>query len=79
MAYTASNTFAPINAAALNIRGIIVRPFSAVLKFLVMMAEANPRMKEIKKLNNTTDEQLAARGTTRSDEVHRIFNGRYYI
>lgn len=74
MAFTVSNATAP-----LNILGAIARPFSAVMNFLIQIAEANPRMKEVQKLNETTDEQLAARGTTRVDEVNRIFNGRFYL
>ena len=31
-------------------------PFRAIWNGLIMLAEANPRMKEIEKLNNTTDE-----------------------
>ena len=49
------------------------RPFQAVWNLMIMLAEANPRMKQVDKLNKETDEQLAARGTTRTKEIQRLF------
>lgn len=54
-------------------------PIGAVGRFLVMLAEAGPRMEEVRRLNAMTDEALAARGLTRAGEVRRIFSDRYYI
>lgn len=54
-------------------------PFRAIWNGLIILAEANPRMKEIEKLNNTTDEELAERGLERADVVRHIFRDRLYI
>ena len=56
----------------------ITAPFRAVGTFLVMLAEAGPRMEAINRLNGMTDEELAAKGLTRADEVRRIFGDRFY-
>ncbi|MGO4909648.1 hypothetical protein ACEN2J_15085 [Pseudorhodobacter sp. W20_MBD10_FR17] len=53
----------------------IARPFRAVWNFLLLVAEAHPRMQSVNKLNALSDAELEARGTTRSDEVRRIFVG----
>ncbi|MFT7060678.1 MAG: hypothetical protein ACJASV_003202 [Pseudorhodobacter sp.] len=74
MAYTTTTTTAPI-----QIRSLLARPFVAVFNFLILVAEANPRMADIRKLNETSDEELATRGLTRTDEINRIFRGRFYI
>jgi len=79
MAYIASNSIAPITGILPSIAATVKRPFAAVFNFLIRVAEANPLMKEISALNEITDVELAARGTTRTDEVRRIMNGRYYI
>ena len=55
----------------------LARPFVAVFNVLVAMAEAHPRMAQINKLNAISDAELAARGTTRADEVRRLF-AHYY-
>ena len=54
-------------------------PFRAIWNGLIMLAEANPRMKEIEKLNNTSDEELAKLGLERADVVRHIFRDRLYI
>ncbi|MGV8949891.1 MAG: DUF1127 domain-containing protein [Cypionkella sp.] len=58
---------------------VLAAPFVAVGHFLVLLAESGPRMKQIEKLNATTDEQLAALGKTRAGEVRRIFGASLYI
>lgn len=73
MAYTANTTSAPINW-----RTILARPFVAMFGFLVMLAESNSYMKEVTRLNNTSDAELAARGLTRAGEISRIFKGCYH-
>lgn len=55
-----------------------VAPFRAVGAFLVRLAEKGPRMQAVHRLNETTDEELAARGLTREGEVRRIFGSLYY-
>lgn len=64
---------------AISLSGIIARPFVAVWNFMLMLAEAHPKMTAVNKLNAMSDEQLAARGTTRADEVRRIFAGQFYL
>lgn len=54
-------------------------PFRAIWNGLIMMAEANPRFKEIQKLNDTSDEELAERGLERADVVRHIFRDRLYM
>ncbi|MCV2863379.1 DUF1127 domain-containing protein [Defluviimonas sp. WL0075] len=54
-------------------------PFRTFGIFLVALAEAGPRMEAIRRLNATSDEDLAARGLTRAGEVQRIFRDRYYV
>ncbi|WP_156215160.1 hypothetical protein [Pseudorhodobacter antarcticus] len=46
---------------------------------LIAVAEAHPKMQEVSRLNAQTDAQLAARGTTRENEVRRIFAGQFYL
>jgi hypothetical protein len=74
MAYSATTTSAPV-----NVRAILARPFVATFNFLVMLAESNSVMAEVTRLNNTSDADLAARGSNRADEVARIFKGRFYM
>lgn len=55
------------------------RPFRAIFHGLIVLAEADSRMVQVRKLNALTDEDLAALGTTRQDEVSRIFRASLYI
>ncbi len=50
-----------------------------VLTALVAMAEANPRMKAVKRLSEMSDEQLDARGLKREDIVRHVFRDIYYV
>lgn len=52
---------------------------SALGAMFFTLSEAGPRMDQIRKLNATSDEALAARGTDRAAEVRRIFAGSYYL
>ena len=56
-----------------SLSSLAARPFVAFWNLMILIAEAHPRMEAVNALNAQTDEQLAARGTTRSDEVRRIF------
>lgn len=58
---------------------MLFAPFRVIGMGLIAMAEAGPRMQEVRKLNALSDEELAARGTTRMDEVHRIFSVSMYV
>lgn len=62
-----------------SLSSLIARPFVAFWNFLILLAEAHPKMNAVNKLNTLTDEQLEERGTTRSDEVRRIFAGHFYV
>ncbi|SMX34261.1 DUF1127 domain-containing protein [Actibacterium lipolyticum] len=57
----------------------LTAPFVAFGRAIVRLAEANPRMRQIEELNNTTDEQLAERGVSRDDVVRHIFRDRLYL
>ena len=73
MAYT---TATPTRSSVLS---LLARPFTAIWSTLIAIAEAGPKMREINALNDTTDAQLAARGTTRLAEVQRILGNRMYL
>jgi|GEM_PF-1052368 hypothetical protein len=60
-----------------RIAAFALRPFTAFWNLLIMIAEANPKMAEVAKLNSMTDADLAARGTSREAEVRRIFAGHF--
>lgn len=62
-----------------SLAGLAARPFIAFWEVLIRMAEAHPKMGAVGALNAQTDEQLAARGTTREQEVRRIFAGQFYL
>ena len=52
---------------------VVSAPFRMIGRGMIALAEASDRMEKIKRLHETTDAQLAAAGTTRADEVKRIF------
>ena len=52
--------------------GLLASPFVAIGRFLVMIAEANPKVRELERLNLRSDAELAARGLTRDGEIRRI-------
>ncbi|WP_168199243.1 hypothetical protein [Pseudorhodobacter turbinis] len=62
-----------------SLLNMAARPFQAVWNLLVLLAEANPRMKQVDKLSQETDEQLAARGTTRTKELQRLFGVHFHM
>lgn len=68
---TQSTTFTPTPSASGLIRAATM-PFRAVWTLLVLLAEANPRMKALNRLSRTSDAELAARGLTRDGEIRRI-------
>ena len=73
---TQSAIFTPAPPATGAVR-TLTAPFRAIGHFMVLLAEANPRMKALNKLGRTSDETLAAQGTTRESEIRRIM-GLYY-
>lgn len=60
------------NGQQSTILGILAAPFIAFGRLMVMIAEANPRMRELDRLNQITDEELEAKGLTRASEIQRI-------
>lgn len=66
----------PITALALRLLGA---PFAFLGELLISLAEAGPRMRQVKRLNGMTDEELAAKGLTREGEVNRIFGDKLYL
>ena len=72
-----SDTTAPFAGAAtsafLVTWRVVSAPFRGFLLGLIAMAEASDRMEQVRELNEMTDDDLARRGTTRADEVRRIF------
>lgn len=53
----------------------LTAPFRAVWWFLVSIAENNAKLKEFERLSAMSDQELAKRGLTREDLVHRVFIG----
>lgn len=51
-------------------------PFRALGDLLVRMAETSPRGQSLDRLNATSDDELAERGTTRAGEARRILGAR---
>ncbi|WP_377507943.1 hypothetical protein [Octadecabacter sp. R77987] len=72
-----SATHVHFDASAIG--AAIARPFKAVFRGLIVLAEADSRMVQVRKLNELSDEDLTALGTTRQDEVSRIFGASLYI
>ena len=66
-------TYADMTASRPRLLEALLAPFRAVGRGLIWLAENNSRMVAVERLLATTDEELAARGTTRPDEVRRIF------
>ena len=62
-----------------NVLSLIARPFRAVFSVMLHLAECGPRMDQVRQLNATSDEELAARGLTRDGEVRRIFTFQNYL
>lgn len=52
--------------------GSLAAPFITIGRFLVLIAEASPKVRQLERLNTQSDAQLAARGLTRDGEVRRI-------
>ncbi|MDP5306495.1 DUF1127 domain-containing protein [Paracoccus spongiarum] len=60
------------SAEAPRLSAILAAPFLAIGRFLVMLAEASPRMQALERLNRIPDAELKARGLTRDGEMRRI-------
>ncbi|MHA6264558.1 hypothetical protein ACXYMO_15250 [Arenibacterium sp. CAU 1754] len=74
MAYTATHT-----AGAAIEPGVFKRFLTAMWDGLVRIGENSTIMRQVDALNAMSDDELAARGLTRQQVLHRIFAGRLYI
>ena len=59
--------------SALSSENIITRFFGGIAPFLVMMAEANPRLRQAEALAALSDAELAERGLKREDIARQVF------
>ncbi len=75
MAHTALNTV-PTVFGVLN---LLAKPFNALGKGLVALAEADTRYKKLNSLMAMSDAELAERGLKRDELVHHTFSDSYYI
>ncbi|MBP1807472.1 DUF1127 domain-containing protein [Rubellimicrobium aerolatum] len=57
----------------------LAAPFRALWSALLLIAEAKGCMAEVERLNRLSDADLAARGTSREEQVRRIFGVRAAI
>jgi hypothetical protein len=69
---------ATLTAPVRSLGQVLAAPFVWFGIVMVNLAEASPRMKAINQLNAISDEDLAARGKTREEEVRRIFGASFY-
>ncbi|GAD57636.1 DUF1127 domain-containing protein [Limimaricola cinnabarinus] len=74
MAQTATTT-----NANRSLVGYLIAPFAAIGRGLVAIAEAGPRMQQVRRLNEMSDDDLAALGVTRAEMVRKIFGGSIYL
>lgn len=59
-----------------NLLHSVAAPFVSFWNLLIAIGESHPMNATITKLNETSDAELAARGTSREQEIRRIFAGR---
>lgn len=71
--------FITTDKPVLRLSTLALRPFVWIWNALIAISEAHPKLAEVNKLNTQTDADLAARGTTREDEIRRIFSGQFYL
>lgn len=57
----------------------VARFFGWIWNGLVFLAENSSRAQALRKLSETSDEELAARGVTRDEIVRKMFADRYYM
>jgi len=67
------------NAAPLPLLSILLAPFRAIGRFLILIAESNQRVQAVETLSAMSDEELAKRGFKREDIVHHVFKDTFYI
>lgn len=64
---------------AFDVVEVALTPFRALGSLLIWMAEASPRAQALDRLNRTSDDALAASGTTRVAETLRLLGSRGYL
>ncbi|MGR3662688.1 MAG: DUF1127 domain-containing protein [Paracoccaceae bacterium] len=57
----------------------VLRFFAAIWRGLIVIAEANPRLKKLEYLTSLSDDELAAKGMKRENMVQYVFNDRIYL
>lgn len=50
----------------------LLAPFRAVGRFMIMLAESTSHARALNQLSEVSDEDLAAKGVTRTGEIRRI-------
>ena len=70
---TFSTTNTTTTTGAFGLWAAVLRPFKAVFNGMIFMAEADSRLKAVRKLQKISDEELAALGLDRQVEIRRIF------
>lgn len=65
--------------ATQTLTSTLIAPFAAIGRGLVAIAESGPRMKQVRRLNELSDADLEALGTTRAEMVRKIFGGSIYL
>jgi len=76
MAYANTQT---TTASTPNLLSLIARPFIAIGNFLVRISEASAMAQAVDRLAELSDEDLAAKGTTRRAEVEKLFGSYLYM
>lgn len=74
MAYTATHIVGTSNETSLAKRFV-----NALWDGLVRLGENSSIMRQIDALNALSDAELAERGLTREEILHRVFAGRMYV
>lgn len=64
----------PQQPQARSLRQLLASPVLLLASFWNMLPFTGERMDEVRRLNESSDEALASKGVTRSDEVSRIFD-----
>lgn len=75
MAGTVTNTRSSLGSLGKT----LAAPFVGIGRFLITLAEASPRMRQLEKLGRMSDADLQERGLTREDEIRRILGVGAYL
>ncbi len=57
----------------------VARFFNWIWNGLVVIAESSSRAQAVRRLNEMSDAELAARGVTREEIVRKIFADKFYV